>query len=76
MSILIRNEKRKLLANYFNSLASGTAIGGTLPLFAAWALGNNRPTDAPFFLMIFAFVISFLLMGIARRQLNGLEVQI
>lgn len=73
MSVLVRNEQTKLLSNFLNALASGTAIGGTLPMFAAWALGNNRPTDAPFFLMIIAFVISAVMFSIARRNLNRLE---
>lgn len=72
-SVLVRNEKRKLLANYLNSIASGAAIGGTLPMFAAWALGTTKSVEAPFFLMIFAFVVSLILHGMAVRQLNGLE---
>jgi hypothetical protein len=73
MSILVRNEKRKLMANFLNALASGAAIGGTLPMFAAWAIGATNSVEAPFFLMIFSFVISTMLHGMARRQLNGLE---
>jgi hypothetical protein len=72
-SILVRNEKRKLFASFLNALASGTAIGGTLPMFAAWAIGATTSIEAPFFLMIFAFVVSSILHGLARRQLNGLE---
>ena len=72
-SILVRNEKRKLFANYLNALASGTAIGGTLPMFAAWAIGASHAIQAPFFLMILAFAISMILFSMAIRQLNGLE---
>jgi hypothetical protein len=75
MSVLVRNEKRKLLAAYLNALASGTAIGGTLPMFAAWALGTTESVEAPFFLMIFAFVVSYIIQSAASRQLNGLEEQ-
>jgi ABC-type multidrug transport system permease subunit len=74
-SVLVRNKKRKLLANYLNSIASGAAIGGTLPMFAAWALGTTNSVEAPFFLMIFAFVVSYIIQGAASRHLNGLEEQ-
>lgn len=72
-TVLIRNEKRKLLASYLNSMAAGTAIGGTLPVFGAWALGTSHSKEAPFFFMIIAFVISVIIFSAASRQLNGLE---
>jgi uncharacterized membrane protein (DUF485 family) len=73
MSVLVRNEKTKLAANFLNSLASGFALGGTLPMFAAWALGTTRAFQAPFFLMLIAFVISSIFFTMARRLLDRLE---
>jgi ABC-type multidrug transport system permease subunit len=73
MSILVRNEQRKLFASYLNSIASGTAIGGTLPLFAAWALGTSQSIEAPVFLMLIAFSVSATILSFALRLLKGLE---
>jgi hypothetical protein len=73
MSILVRNEQRKLFASFLNSLASGTAIGGTLPLFAAWALGTSNSFQAPVFLMFIAFSVAALIVSMALRLLRGLE---
>jgi hypothetical protein len=73
MSVLVRNEQRKLFANYLNSIASGTAIGGTLPLFAAWALGTSQSIEAPIFLMLIAFSVSGTILSVALRLLTGLE---
>jgi hypothetical protein len=72
-SILVRNEQRKLFANYLNSLAAGTAIGGTLPVFGAWALGTSHSIEAPIFLMLIAFSASGTILSLALRLLKGLE---
>lgn len=73
MSVLVRNEQRKLFANFLNSMASGTAIGGTLPLFAAWALGTSKSYQAPIFLMFIAFSVAGFIVSIALRLLKNLE---
>jgi hypothetical protein len=73
MSILVRNERRKLLASYLNSIASGCAIGGSLPLFVNFAMGTARPGDGPFLLMLFAFALSGLIFSVALWPLNRLE---
>ena len=73
MSVLVRNEQRKLFANFLNSIASGTAIGGTLPLFAAWALGTSKSYQAPIFLMFIAFLVAGFIVSIALRLLKNLE---
>jgi hypothetical protein len=72
-TIFIRNERRKLLAGYLNSIASGTFVGGWLPLFAAWSLGNGAFGHGPVILMLFAFGLSWLIYGVASRVLLGLE---
>jgi hypothetical protein len=73
MSILFRNEKRKLLASYLNGIASGTFVGGWLPLFASWTLGTGRFGEGPIFLMIFAFLMSWGIFSFASRVLDKLE---
>ena len=73
MSILVRNEKRKLLANYLNSIASATFVGGWLPLFVAWTVGTGKISEGSVFLMVFAFILSAIIFSLGYRQLSGLE---
>jgi divalent metal cation (Fe/Co/Zn/Cd) transporter len=72
-SVLVRNEQRKLMANYLNSIASATFVGGWLPLFVSWSIGNGRLTEGSIFLMVFAFFISVLIFSSGYRLISRLE---
>lgn len=72
-TVLVRNEQRKLLASYLNSVASATFVGGWLPPIGALVLGNGKLSADPFLLMAFAFVISFAIFSFGYRVLGGLE---
>jgi hypothetical protein len=72
-SILIRNERRKLAANYLNSIASATFVGGWLPLFVTWSVGAGKLSEGSLFPMVFAIMFSDIITTFAARILNGLE---
>lgn len=72
-SVLIRNEKRKLMAGFLNSIASATFVGGWLPLFVAWTIGTGKISEASVFLMVFAFILSAIIFSFGYRLLSGLE---
>jgi hypothetical protein len=61
------------MANYLNGIASGTFVGGWLPLFASWTLGTGRFGEGPIFLMVFAFIVCLGIFTFAVRVLNNLE---
>jgi hypothetical protein len=72
-SVLVRNERVKLAANYLNSIASATFVAAWLPLIAAWTLGTGIIGEGTVFLMLFAFVVSGLVFSMAYRVLANLE---
>jgi hypothetical protein len=73
MSVLVRNERVKLTANFLNSIASATFVGAWLPLIAAWTLGTGKIGEGTIFLMLFAFFISGSVFSMAYRTLANLE---
>jgi hypothetical protein len=73
MSVLVRNERIKLAANYLNSIASATFVGAWLPLIAAWTLGTGKIGEGTIFLMLFAFFVSGLVFSMAYKTLATLE---
>jgi hypothetical protein len=73
MSVLVRNERIKLAANYLNSIAAATFVGAWLPLIASWTLGTGKITEGTIFLMLFAFLVSGIVFSMAYRVLANLE---
>ncbi len=73
MSVLVRNERRKLLASYINSIASAVMVGGSLPVLLALSQGGSVGSSALVTLMIGSFMLSPTLHAIALLPLNRLE---
>ena len=74
MSVLVRNEQKKLLATAVNNLGVTSVAAGVIAPTVGYLLGS-LPIDDPFrllsYVVIWLFVGGSLLMG-ARRLLKGL----
>ena len=71
-----RNERRKLTASFFNSVASGTVIAALVAPFIGLGLGTMQPnTDILNVLGLsgFGLVLAFVVHAIARDILKGME---
>nr|WP_314258906.1 amino acid transporter [uncultured Devosia sp.] len=76
LSKAARNERRKITATYFNTLASATiAVGGLAPLAALiYGSGGAGVRVGPLtFGVVICFLGSFVLHLVARWFLEGIE---
>jgi len=71
-----RNERRKLTASFFNSVASGTVIAALVAPFIGLGLGTVQPSADIWNILGlsgFGLTLAFLVHAIARDLLKGME---
>lgn len=71
-----RNERRKLTANLFNAVASGTILAALVGPFIGMGLGTFQPRSNllnVLGLSLLGVVLAFMIHRIARDILRGME---